>query len=79
MAASAPDLARIAPRTLSRIMSTLCGGAMQIIAFVTEAPAIHAILTREPTTTAEVAPARGPPLPEQAAQFHWDDNPSTRA
>ena len=27
----------------------------------------------EPTTPPRAAPARGPPLWEQAAQFHWDD------
>ena len=40
-----------------------CGGAqMRIIAFITEAPARHALLTclGEPTTAPEVAPARGP-------------------
>ena len=52
---------------------------MRIIAFVTDRQAIHSILTYlgEPTAPPEVAPARGPPLWEQAAQFHWDDTPTT--
>jgi hypothetical protein len=51
---------------------------MRLIAFVTDAPLIHSILTYlgEPTTPPEVAPARGPPLWEQAAQFHRDDTPA---
>ena len=51
---------------------------MRIIAFVTDEPAIHSILTYlgEPSTASEVAPARGPPLWEQAAQAHWDDTPA---
>jgi hypothetical protein len=56
----------------------LCGGEMRIIAFLTDHPAIHSILTYlgEPTAAPEVAPARGPPLWEQAVQFHWDDTPA---
>ena len=64
----------------------LCGSEMRIIAFVTERPAIHSILgyLGEPTAPPEacpglrsgVAPARGPSLWEQAAQFHWDDTPA---
>jgi hypothetical protein len=56
----------------------LCGGQMRIIAFVTAAPTIHSILTYlgEPTAAAEAAPARGPPLWEQATQLHWDDIPA---
>jgi hypothetical protein len=59
---------------------------MRIIAFVTDRPAIHSILSSlgEPTAPPEacpgprsgVAPARGPPLWEQAAQLHWDDIPA---
>jgi hypothetical protein len=51
---------------------------MHIIAFVTERPAIHSILTclGEPTAAPDLAPARGPPLWEQAAQLHWDDTPA---
>ena len=43
---------------------TLCGGEMRIIAFITEAPAVNAILGHlgEPTSPPEVARARGPPL-----------------
>ena len=50
--------------------------AHRIIAFITEAPARHSVLCLgEPTTPPEVAPARGPPLWEQAAQplAHWED------
>jgi hypothetical protein len=56
----------------------LCGGEMRIIAFVIEEPAIHSILTylRQPTAPPELAPARGPPLWEQAAQFYWHDIPA---
>jgi hypothetical protein len=52
--------------------------AHRIIAFVTDRPAIHCILTYlgEPTAAPEAAPARGPPLWEQAAQFRWDDTPA---
>jgi hypothetical protein len=51
---------------------------MRIIAFVTGRPAIHSILSYlgEPTAPPEVAPARGPPLWEQATQLHWDDTPA---
>jgi hypothetical protein len=53
---------------------------MRIIAFITEAPARHAILTSlgEPTSPPDVAPARGPPLWEQPAEpvAHWEDTPA---
>ena len=57
---------------------TVCGSQMRIIAFVTDRPAIHSILRYlgEPTAPPEVAPARGPPLWEQAIQLHWDDIPA---
>jgi len=57
---------------------SLCGSEMRLIAFVTDPPAIHSILRYlgEPTAAPQVAPARGPPLWEQAAQFHWDDIPA---
>ena len=53
---------------------SLCGGEMRIIAFVTDEPAIHSILTSlgEPATSVRTAPARGPPLWEQTAQSHCD-------
>ena len=58
----------------------LCGAQMRIIAFITDAPARHSILTSlgEPTTPPEVAPARGPPLWEQAPApvALWDDTPA---
>ena len=70
-------------RLLARIYAllplrcTLCGGEMRIIAFVSARPAIHSILTYlgQPTAPPEVAPARGPPLWEQAAPCHGDDIP----
>ena len=53
---------------------------MRIIAFVTDRPAIHSILTYlgEPTAAPEVAPARGPPLWEQAPEpmGAWDEAPA---
>jgi hypothetical protein len=57
---------------------SLCGGEMRIIAFVTDRPAIHSILSSlgEPTAPPQVAAARGPPLWEQAARLHWDDTPA---
>ena len=57
---------------------SLCGGEMRIIAFVTDRPAIHSILNYlgEPTAAPEVAPARGPPRWEPAAQSRWDDTPA---
>jgi hypothetical protein len=58
----------------------LCGGEMRIIAFITGAPALQSILTHsgEPTIPPEVAPARGPPLWDQAPAppAHWDDAPA---
>jgi hypothetical protein len=55
----------------------LCGGEMRLIAFITDAPARHAILTclGEPTTSPEVAPARGPPLWDRAPEPtpRWED------
>ena len=56
----------------------LCGSQVRIIAFITDEPAIHCILSDlgEPTAPPEAAPARAPPLWEQAAQVHWDDTPA---
>ncbi len=41
-----------------------CGGAMRIIAFITDGPTVRDILVHlgEPITPPTVAPARGPPL-----------------
>ena len=48
--------------------------------FVTDAPASNPILTHlgEPTSPPEVAPARGPPLWDQAPEplANWDDAPA---
>jgi hypothetical protein len=51
---------------------------VRIIAFITDEPAIHCILSDlgEPTAPPEAAPARAPPLWEQGAQVHWDDTPA---
>ena len=80
----AVQLARI--YELLPLRCLLCGSEMRVIAFVTDEPAIHSILgyLGEPTAPPEacpglrsgVAPARGPSLWEQAAQFHWDDTPA---
>jgi hypothetical protein len=56
----------------------LCGGEMRIIAFVTDAPVIHSILSYlgEPTTPPELARARGPPLWDAPAGADRDDTPA---
>ncbi len=45
-----------------------CGGAMRILAFITDAPTVRAILAHlgEPTAPPRIPPARGPPLWEAA-------------
>jgi hypothetical protein len=49
-----------------------CGGAMRIIAFITDAPTVRDILDHlgEPTMPPRIAPARGPPLWEGADPEH---------
>ena len=56
----------------------LCGAQMRIMALVIDAPAVNTILAHlgEPTRPPQVAPARGPPLWEQAPQCRWDDTPA---
>jgi hypothetical protein len=53
---------------------------MRLIASLTAAPAVNAILRHlgEPTSPPEVAPARGPPLWDQAPEplATWDDAPA---
>jgi len=53
---------------------------LRIIAFVTAAPALQSILTHlgEPTSPPKLAPARGPPLWDQAPEPlpHWDEAPA---
>ena len=53
---------------------------MRLIAFITDAPAVTAILRHlgEPTSPPEAAPARGPPLWDQAAEpvTDWADSPA---
>jgi hypothetical protein len=47
-----------------------CGGEMEIIAFITEAPTVRAILTHigEPSEAPPISPCRGPPQWERLAQ-----------
>ena len=49
-----------------------CGGAMRIIAFITDGPTVHDILGHlgEPTAPPRIAPARGPPLWEATDAEH---------
>ena len=46
------------------LVCPICGGAMRIIAFITDAPAVRDILVHigELTAPPRIAPARGPPL-----------------
>ncbi len=54
-----------------------CGGEMRIIAFITDAPTVRDLLTHlgEPITPPTIAPARGPPLWEEAAAALIDSIP----
>ena len=49
-----------------------CGGAMRIIAFITDGSTVRDILGHlgEPTAPPRIAPARGPPLWEAADAEH---------
>jgi hypothetical protein len=49
-----------------------CGGAMRIIAFITDGPTVRDILGHlgEPTAPPRIAPARGPPLWEATDSEH---------
>jgi len=49
-----------------------CGGAMRIIAFLTDGPTMRDILAHlgEPTAPPRIAPARGPPLWEAVDAEH---------
>ena len=49
-----------------------CGGAMRIIAFITDGPTVRDILGHlgEPTAPPRIAPARGPPLWAATAAEH---------
>jgi hypothetical protein len=60
------------------LLCPYCAGPLRIIAFLTEPASVNALLSHlgEPTAAPEVAPARGPPPWEQAAQSHWDDTPA---
>jgi len=57
-----------------------CGGPVRIIAFLTEAASVNALLTHlgEPTTPPKVARARGPPLwdPVTEPVLRWEDAPA---
>ena len=51
-----------------------CGGEMELIAFLTEAPTVRAILTHigEPSEAPPISPCRGPPqweMLDQTAEF----------
>jgi hypothetical protein len=54
-----------------------CGGAMRIIAFITDGPTVRDILAHlgEPTAPPRVAPARGPPLWEAVSAEHGPADP----
>jgi len=45
------------------LVCSRCGGEMEIIAFITEAPTVRAILTHigEPCEAPPISPCRGPP------------------
>ena len=80
-----PATARIAWALLARIYACFpllcpqCGGTMRIIAFITEPPAIKALLTHlgAPIAPPIVAPARGPPQWDLAVESapDWVDTP----
>jgi hypothetical protein len=55
---------------ISPLTCPICGGAVRILSFITEAPTIRHILEHigEPTEPPKVAPARGPP--------EWDEDVS---
>ena len=59
---------------------TLCGAQMRIIAFVTDAPALHpsSPTWASPPPRPKWPRARGPPLWDQAPEplAHWDDAPA---
>ena len=71
---------------LARIYETFpllcpdCAGPVRIIAFLTQPASVNALLSHlgEPTAPPKVAPARGPPLWEQALEPlpRWDDSPA---
>ena len=62
------------------LLCPYCAGPVRIIAFVTDTSAVRSILTHlgEPTSPPQVAPARGPPLWDQAPEplANWDDAPA---
>ena len=56
------------------LVCSRCGGEVEIIAFITEAPTLRTILTHigEPTEPPPISPCRGPPAWEmfdQTAEF----------
>ncbi len=56
------------------LVCTRCGGEVEIISFITEAPTVRAILTRigEPSEAPPISPRRGPPeweMLDQPAEF----------
>ena len=54
------------------LVCPICGGAMRIIAFITDAPTVRDLLVHlgEPTAPPRIAPARGPPLWEATGAAH---------
>jgi hypothetical protein len=57
-----------------------CGGAMRIIAFITEEVAVRDILAHlgEPTSLPRMAPARGPPLWEISDAGQGESDPQAQ-
>ena len=76
-------LARIYDRRKSlwdevfRLVCPHCGGAMRIIAFITDGPTVRGILVHlgEPTVPPQIAPARGPPRWEATGAGTGDFDP----
>ncbi len=59
------------------LVCPICGGAMRIIAFITDGPTVREILVHlgELTAPPRIAPARGPPLWEAADAGTGDFDP----
>jgi hypothetical protein len=56
------------------LVCTRCGGEVEIVSFITEAPTVRAILTHigEPSEAPPISPCRGPPeweMLDQPAEF----------
>ena len=59
------------------LLRPLCGGQMQIVAFITEPPTVRAILAHlgEPIRPPVIAPARAPPLWDRPEGGQGDFDP----